>query len=71
MQDETAALEDLCGQRLLSGRGEMVLESAETSDDNAFVVALEINRKSAEESRRLNIFRRVTVTINIQACAGE
>jgi len=43
MQDETVALEDLCGQRMLSGRGEMVLESAETSDDNAFVVVLRLD----------------------------
>jgi hypothetical protein len=48
MQDETVSLEtvsleDLCGQRMLSGRGEMVLESAETSNDNAFVVVLRLD----------------------------
>lgn len=42
-ESDTVTLEDLCGQRMLSGRGEMVLESAETSDDNAFVVVLRLD----------------------------
>ena len=33
--------------------------------------ALEIFRKSAEESRQLNIFRKVSAAINIQERAGE
>jgi hypothetical protein len=33
--------------------------------------ALEIFRKSVEESRRLNIFRETPAVINIQARAGE
>ena len=40
---DTVALKDLCGLHELSGRGEMVLKSAETSDDDAFVVVLRLD----------------------------
>lgn len=36
-----------------------------------FEGALEIFRKSAEESRQLNIFRKTPAAINIQACTGD